>query len=138
MTPTGSTTLREDGHEVAVDLDSGDRRAGLGQRERQRAEAGADLDDLVAGADAGEAGDAADGVGIGDEVLAERPARMQAVTLEQFDDVSVAEQLPVDADVDHAGRQRGEPGERLRRQVDDVALDEGAAVAHRARRRLAV
>ena len=53
--------------------------AGLGQRERQRTEAGADLDHAVAGADLGEAGDAPHGVRVGDEVLAEVAARGQAV-----------------------------------------------------------
>ena len=45
--------------------------AGLGQGQRQRAEPGADLDDVIAGADLGQPGDPAHGVGIGDEVLSE-------------------------------------------------------------------
>ena len=71
--------LAQHGRQAAVDLDRGDRRAGLGEGQRQRAEAGADLDDAVAGADAGEVGDAADGVRVGDEVLPEVAARRQAV-----------------------------------------------------------
>ena len=54
-----------------VDLDRGDLGAGLDQRQRQRTQPGADLDHAVAGADASEGGDAAHGVRIGDEVLAE-------------------------------------------------------------------
>ena len=58
--------------------------AGLGERQRQRAEPGADLDHVVAGADTGEGGDPAHGVGVGDEVLAEVAARGQAGLVEQL------------------------------------------------------
>ena len=70
--------LAQHRHEPAVDLDRRHRRPGLGERQRQRAETGADLDHVVAGADAGQAGDAADGVRVGDEVLAEVAAGRQA------------------------------------------------------------
>ena len=78
--------LAQHGDEAAVDLDGGDVGAGLGERQRQRAEAGADLDDVVAGADAGEVGDAAHGVGVGDEVLPEVAPRRQAGLVEQLAD----------------------------------------------------
>ena len=42
---------REHGQQVAVDLDRGDVGAGLGQRQRERAEPGADLDHAVTGPD---------------------------------------------------------------------------------------
>ena len=60
--------------------------AGLGQRERERPEPGADLDDVVAGADPCEFGDAPHGVRVGDEVLTEIAARREAVIIEQFVD----------------------------------------------------
>ena len=66
-------------HQPAVDLDGGDRGARLRQRQRERAEPGADLDDAVARTDPGEPGDAPDGVRIDDEVLAERRRRAQPV-----------------------------------------------------------
>ena len=65
-------------HQAVVDLDRGDVGAGLGERQRERPEPGADLDDVVARADRGEVGDAPHGVRVGDEVLAEITARRQA------------------------------------------------------------
>ncbi len=59
---------------------------GLGQGQRQRAEAGADLDDTIAGSDAGEAGDPAHGVGVGDEVLTQAAAGCRADAVEQGTD----------------------------------------------------
>ena len=47
--PVPATTSCEHADEAAVDLDRGDRRARLGERQRQRAEPGADLDDMVTG-----------------------------------------------------------------------------------------
>ena len=47
-----------------VDFDRGDRRAGLGEREGQRAEPCADLNDMIARPDVGEAGDLANDVGV--------------------------------------------------------------------------
>jgi len=64
---------------VAIDLDCSHRRAGRRQRERERTEPGADLDDVIAGADASQVGDLANRVRIGDEVLTEGAARMEAV-----------------------------------------------------------
>ena len=75
---------------IAVHLDRGNGRARFEQRERERSEAGADLDDPIAGADFGEAGDAAHGVGVADEVLPERPARRESVQLKQGADLGVA------------------------------------------------
>ena len=79
--------LAQDRDQVTVDLHRRHRRPGLGQRQGQGPEAGADLDHVVAGADAGQAGDAAHGVGVGHEVLPQRPAGVQAVCLEQPADV---------------------------------------------------
>ncbi len=81
-----ATTSRRTGHDAAVDLDRGDVGAGLGERERQRAEPGADLDDVIAVADAGELGDPAHGVGVGDEVLAEIAPRGERGGVEQLAD----------------------------------------------------
>ena len=61
--------------EAVVDLDRGHRGAGVGERHGERAQPGADLEDVVTGPDAGEVGDATDRVGVGDEVLAEIAAR---------------------------------------------------------------
>ena len=58
---------------------------------RERAEARADLDDVVARADSGQAGDAAHGVRVADEVLAELAAGRQAVVGEQLVDVATRE-----------------------------------------------
>ena len=74
------------GGEPCVDLDGGDRRAGFGEGEGQRAEPGADLDDVVAGPDRGEVGDAPNSVGVGNEVLPEVAARCEVVLAEQFAD----------------------------------------------------
>ena len=56
--------------EHVVDLDGDDPVGGLQQRQGQRAEPGADLDDDVVGPDLGGAHDPADRVGVDDEVLA--------------------------------------------------------------------
>ncbi len=58
--------------------------AGLGECERERPEPGADLDHSVAGPDPGEGRDAADRVGVGDEVLAEVSAGSERRRLEEF------------------------------------------------------
>ena len=52
--------------------------AGLQQGQRERPEPRADLDDAVAGPDPGQAHDAAHGVGVGHEVLPQRPRRPAA------------------------------------------------------------
>ena len=65
-------------------LDGQDRRSGVGQRQGQRTEARPDLDHAVAGTDAGQPGDAHHRVGVGHEVLAERPAGVQPVPLHQL------------------------------------------------------
>ena len=57
--------------EPVIDLHGGDGRARLGERQGQRPQPGADLDDAIAGPDAGEVGDAAHRVRVGDEVLPE-------------------------------------------------------------------
>ena len=60
--------------------------AGVGQGERQRPEPGADLDHAIARPDPGEIGDAAHGVGVGDEVLPEVAAGGQVVGFEELAD----------------------------------------------------
>ena len=87
--------------------------AGLGQRQGQRAEAGADLDDAVTRADPGEVGDAPHGVGVGDEVLAEITPRREVAFVEQFADPRPRmchERSLADLDVD---RRRGQLGDAL-------------------------
>ena len=78
-------------HEAAVDLDGGDIRAGLRERERQRPEAGADLDHTITRTDLGKPGDAAHRVGVDDEVLPECAARVESVRRQQLGDVPSAE-----------------------------------------------
>ena len=75
--------LSQGGEQVTIELDRGHRRAGLDERQGQGAEPGADLDHVVTRSDRGEARDAADGVGVGDEVLAERSAGAEPVPVEQ-------------------------------------------------------
>ena len=95
----GSTASRSTGSEAAVDLDRGDRGARLGQGQGQRAEAGADLDDVVAGPDAGQPGDAAHRVGVDDEVLPEGAARARGrARSSSAADVGAVSASPADAD----------------------------------------
>jgi hypothetical protein len=77
--------LAQHRHEAAVDLHRGHHRAGLGERQRQRAEAGTDLDHPVARADLRKGRDLADGVRIGDEVLTEVAAWREVVTEQLVD-----------------------------------------------------
>ena len=69
---------------MAVELDGHDLGPGLDEGERERAQPGADLDDVVAGCDPGQAHDAPHGVGVDDEVLAEGPAGADAVAVEEL------------------------------------------------------
>ncbi len=80
--------LRQDG----IDLDGGHRRAAVQQRQRQRAEAGPDLEDVVMLLTAGRGNDPADGVGVVDEVLSERLTRPEVEFLGQVSDLSAPEQ----------------------------------------------
>jgi hypothetical protein len=57
-----------------IDLDRGDVGAPIEQGQRQGAETGTDLEDMVMTADPGCRDDTANGVGVMDEVLAERLA----------------------------------------------------------------
>ncbi len=87
VTPGRSCSdLAQRRRETAVDFDGDHVRAGLGQREGQRAEPGPDLDHVIARPDTGEGGDAPHGVGVGDEVLAEVTPRCQAAGGEQVAD----------------------------------------------------
>ena len=87
VTSVSATTSRSTGTTPRSISTAVHRGAGLGQREGERAEAGADLDDAIARADVGQAGDAPDGVGVGDEVLTEAATRGQPVVGEQLVDV---------------------------------------------------
>ena len=77
-------------HQAAVDLDGRHRRAGLDQRQRQRADAGTDLHHPVAGPDTGQAGDAPHGVRVGDEVLPEVAPGSETVGVQQLVDAGAA------------------------------------------------
>ena len=83
--------LAQGGQQVAVELDRGDLGAGLGEGQRERAQSRADLDHPVARPHLGQAGDAAHGVGVGDEVLPQRPAGRQPVRVEEVADLAGAE-----------------------------------------------
>src|SRR5438552_2272657 len=78
-------------HALGVGLHRGHRGAGLRQGQRERAQPGPDLDHPIAGTDARQAGDAADRVGVDDEVLAEGPPRAQTVLGQQVDDLPARE-----------------------------------------------
>ncbi len=80
------------GGEDVVDLDGDDPVRGLQQRERQRAEPRADLDDHVVRADLGGAHDPADRVGVDDEVLPLLLRRAYAEGGGQLPDVGRAEE----------------------------------------------
>ena len=69
VAPAGSTTSRRIGSEVRVDLDGGDVGTGLQQRQRERPEPGADLDDWSPGPTPASRDDPPHRVGIGHEVL---------------------------------------------------------------------
>ncbi len=66
----------------AVDFDRSNGGAGLDERKRQRPEPGPDLDHAVPRPDAGEPGDAADGVRVCHKVLPKCPARRNSVLLQ--------------------------------------------------------
>ena len=66
--------------EARVGFDREDVTARLGERDGERSEAAPDLQDAVAGTDAGVRDDRAREVGVGEEVLAERLGRADAVT----------------------------------------------------------
>src|SRR5258708_30843489 len=68
---------------MPVELDGGDVRTGLGERQRQRPEARADLHHPVARLDPGQADDAPQRVRVDDEVLTQGAARADAVPLEK-------------------------------------------------------
>jgi hypothetical protein len=72
--------VAEGGNKTAVELDGEDARAGFRERDRKRAEPGADLQDSVARAHAGVRNDRTREVRVGQEVLAERLRRSDPVT----------------------------------------------------------
>ena len=67
--------LRKLTRQHRIDLDGGHLGAAVEQGKRQGAQAGPDLEDVVVPVDAGRRNDAANSVGVVDEVLAERLAR---------------------------------------------------------------
>ena len=80
---------------MAVELQGQDLAAGrhrLGQGDRQRADPGPDLEHPVAGAHTGQADDAAGGVGVGQEVLAESAAGAEVMGGEKAPHVRRREQ----------------------------------------------
>jgi hypothetical protein len=79
--PVRRAHLLEGAGEPAVELDREDPASRLGEGNRQRAEAGTDLQDRVVRTDARIGDDRAGEVGIDEEVLAERPGRGDPVTL---------------------------------------------------------
>ena len=131
MAPSGSTICAQDRYEEPVHLYGSDLGAGLDKGEGERAEAGPDLDDLLARDDLGEAGDAADGVGIAYEILAQGAARREAVELEQGTDLSVgmSHLVPGDLHPHQTGGWVREVAERVLRQIEDAALYIRATVA---------
>ena len=109
----------------AVVLDRDDVGARVGQAERERAEPGADLDDMVGRLDAGEADDAPHRVRIDHEVLAERPPGRQAVCVEQRGRVLAGvgqrrPELPADLDGHRRVSSVGHLEEGVRVDDDDV------------------
>jgi hypothetical protein len=78
--------LAERGDQRPVELDRADVSAGRGERQRQRAQAGADLDDAIAWSRAGRRRDRARQVGVDQEVLTERLVGSDAVARRQLAD----------------------------------------------------
>src|SRR5262249_8186879 len=74
----------EHSDQTAVDLHGGDVGAGLDEGSGERAQARADLDDVVTRSDPGQSGDAANGVRVDDEVLAEAAPGRQPVPGQQL------------------------------------------------------
>ena len=68
------------------------RDAAVQQRQRQRAQAGTHLEDVVVAVDPGRRHDAAHGVGVMDEVLAERLPRPEVKFLGQMPDLGAPEE----------------------------------------------
>jgi hypothetical protein len=72
--------LAERGDEPAVELDGEHLGSRLGERDRERPQPGTDLEDAVAGTDAGVGDDRPGEVRVGKEVLSERLRRRDPVT----------------------------------------------------------
>jgi len=69
-------------YEARVDLDCGDRCAGIGQRQCECTESGADLKHMVALANMCQGGDSTNRLGLDHEVLAECTSRRESVAFE--------------------------------------------------------
>ena len=78
----------EDRHEMTIELDRAHVRARVGQRDRERTDAGTDLDDPIARLQLREPHDAARGVRVGEEVLTERLRRPHAVAGQELGDLA--------------------------------------------------
>ena len=98
---------------------------GVGQRDRERPEARADLDHLHARADPGVARDRPRQVRVEQEVLAERLGRSDRVRRRP---ARAPRRLPVELDVEDASAERGELCEGLGREVDDPPGSERSSV----------
>lgn len=83
--------LFQSGDQEAIRLDREDLGSGGRERNRQRAEAGADLQEPRAGPRPGVANYGPGRVGIGEEVLAERLPRADAVALGKLDQRALGE-----------------------------------------------
>jgi hypothetical protein len=64
-----SDDVAQDAYQTAVDFNGGDRCPRVSEGQRERAQARADFDNVVARANTGKVGDAADRVWVRDEVL---------------------------------------------------------------------
>src|SRR5205085_6528398 len=137
----GVQDLIEHRDEVTVELDGRDPRPRLRKGEGEGAEPGADLDHPIARLYPGQAHDAPDGVGVDDEVLAERAARAYAVPVEELlrlapgvhpDKCRPVRSAPGDADLDDALARIGDLSERALVEIDDSVAVVRTAVRHHA------
>jgi len=79
-----SDVLAQHGNKTIVDLDCGNSCSRFGERERERTEPGANLEYMVALADAGERSNSPNSLRFDNEVLPEHSPRSQAVSGEQL------------------------------------------------------
>ena len=83
--------LSQHRQKMAIQFDGEDLRPHLTQRSGERPDTGADLDHRITGTNAGEPHDASNGIGVGDEILPERPTGTQTMSLEQFGDLAMGQ-----------------------------------------------
>ena len=84
--------LRQLTSQYRVDLDGGHTRPAVQQRQRQRPEAGTDLENVVVAVDPGCRHDPANGIGVMNEVLAERLTWSEVQFLRQMSDLGATEE----------------------------------------------